>query len=55
MTLKKSQRAQAILEYFILTAVVVAAVLFFAVSPHFQGIKNTCNNGFQVALNKTLQ
>jgi len=55
MTLKKiNKRAQAIFEYFILTTVVVAVVLFFAASEHFKQIKNSCerafNNGVQEIL-----
>jgi len=50
MTLKKSKRGQAIFEYFILTTVVVAVVLFFASTPYFQNIKNSCKNAFDKAM-----
>ncbi|MDP3732187.1 MAG: hypothetical protein Q8R31_04060 [Candidatus Omnitrophota bacterium] len=64
MTLKKSkpkrgqalfQRGQAIFEYFILTTVVVAVVLFFASSPYFQNIKTSCENAFNKATEEILK
>lgn len=41
-----SNRAQSIFEYFILTAVVCAAVLFFATTDSFKSIKNSCEEAF---------
>ena len=55
MTLKKSNKAQAIFEYFILTAVVVAVVLFFSKSDYFKGIKNSCESAFDTAVGKILK
>ncbi len=39
MTLKKSKKGQSIFEYFILTTVIVAVVLFFANTDYFKNIK----------------
>lgn len=56
MTLKKiNKRAQSIFEYFILTTVVVAVVLFFAASEHFKQIKNSCEKAFNDGVNETLK
>ena len=55
MTLKKSKRGQAIFEYFILTTVVVAVVLFFADSPLFKSIKNSCENAFNQGVEEMLK
>lgn len=55
MTLKKSKKGQAIFEYFILTTVVVAVVLFFASSPYFQNIQNSCTNAFNKAVEEMLK
>jgi len=63
MTLKKSNKAQAIFEYFILTTVVVAVVLFFANSRFFArqkpgdplGIKDICEAQFDKAVANILR
>jgi uncharacterized protein (UPF0333 family) len=56
MTLKKiNKRGQAIFEYFILTTVVVAVVLFFAASPHFKNIKASCENAFNNGIEEMLR
>ncbi|MBI3991051.1 MAG: hypothetical protein HY350_02770 [Candidatus Omnitrophica bacterium] len=64
MTLKKSKKGQAVLEYFILTIVVVTIVLFFSRTQHFNRIKdsltNDNNNGkgngaFDIAVNEILK
>jgi uncharacterized protein (UPF0333 family) len=55
MTLKKSKRGQAIFEYFILTAVVVAAVLFFANSDFFKKVKDSSTNAFNNATEEMLK
>jgi len=56
MTLKKINRsAQAIFEYFILTTVVVAVVLFFAASKHFQNIKDSCSDAFNQGVEEMLR
>ena len=44
MTLKKSNIGQSIFEYFILTTVVVAVVLFFANTEYFKNIKKVFTN-----------
>jgi hypothetical protein len=55
MTFKKSnKRAQAILEYFILTTVVLSVVLFFSTSPHFNKIRTSCETAFNDAVDKML-
>ena len=72
MTLKKSKKGQAkgqtIFEYFILTTVVVAVVLFFTSSKFFSnpenpqnpesgkgtGIKEICERAFNTAVDKIL-
>ncbi len=58
MTLKKSKKGQvkgqAIFEYFILTTVVVAVVLFFASTPYFKGIKGSCEKAFDRAVGQML-
>lgn len=47
MTFKKiNQSGQAIFEYFILTAMVCAVVLFFASRDSFKGIKKSCDDAF---------
>ena len=55
MTLKKSKRGQAIFEYFILTTVVVAVVLFFTNSGLFRSIKNSCEGAFNQAVEEILK
>jgi hypothetical protein len=59
MTLKKTNKGltkgQSILEYFILTAVVLSAVLFFTHTPYFQGISGSCENAFNGSVDKILQ
>ena len=50
-----SNGGQAIFEYFILTIAVVAIVLFFASSPHFQGIRNSCEEAFNQAVEEILR
>jgi len=56
MTLKKiNKRGQAIFEYFILTTVIVAVVLFFAASPYFNNIKTSCENAFNAGVDKILE
>jgi hypothetical protein len=56
MTLEKIKRSgQAIFEYFILTTVVVAVVLFFAASGNFQKIKNSCNRAFNDGVQEILR
>jgi len=56
MTLKKiNKRGQAIFEYFILTAAVVAVVLFFATSPFFRIIQSSCENAFNVGVEEMLR
>jgi len=56
MTLKKLNRsAQAIFEYFILTTVVVAVVLFFAASVHFRKIKDSCSKAFDDGVGEILR
>lgn len=59
MTLKKSKRdwvkAQAIFEYFILTTVVVAVVLFFTKSDFFKSVKGSCEGAFNQAVEKMLK
>ena len=59
MTLKKSKKGQAkgqtIFEYFILTTVVVAVVLFFTASPYFQNIKASCEDAFNKAVEEILK
>jgi len=56
MTLKNINKSgQAIFEYFILTAVVLAVVLFLASSQHFRNIKTTCEGAFNQAVNEILQ
>ncbi|MDD4938684.1 MAG: hypothetical protein PHE18_01550 [Candidatus Omnitrophica bacterium] len=59
MTLKKSKedwaQGQSIFEYFILTTVVVAVVLFFANTPYFKGIKASCANAFDRAVGEILK
>ena len=55
MTFKKSnKRAQAILEYFILTTIVLTVILFFTVSPYFTGIRNSCENAVNDAIDVML-
>lgn len=44
MTLKKSEKGQAVLEYFILTIVVVSIVLFFSTTQQFNRIKESLTN-----------
>ena len=55
MTLKKSKRGQATFEYFILTAAVVAVVLFFSTSPYFQKIKKSSEGVFSQAVGEMLK
>ena len=59
MTLKKSKRdlakGQAIFEYFILTTVVVAVVLFFTQSSFFKSVKNSCEGAFNKAVEVMLK
>lgn len=55
MTLKKSKKGQAIFEYFILTTAVVGVVLFFASSPDFKNIKNSCTDAFNQAVGEMLK
>ncbi len=59
MTLKKSKKGQAIFEYFILTTVVVAVVLFFTASQYFKDIfkdiKTSCENAFNQAVEEMLK
>jgi len=61
MTLKKSRRGQAIIkgqaifEYFILTIAIVAVVLFFASSPYFKNINNSCETVFNQAVGEMLK
>ena len=50
---KRSDRGQSVLEYFILTAVVVAATLFATQNGYFISIKDSLNKSFGKALNKT--
>ena len=54
MTLKKSKKGQAIFEYFILTTVIVAVVLFFANSPFLGGIKSSTEKAFNEAVIRML-
>lgn len=49
------RRAQSIFEYVILTAVVVAAVLIFAESTYFKGIKDSCENAFNAAVTEIVK
>jgi len=44
------KKAQAIFEYVILTAIVVAAVLIFTATPYYQQIKTACNTSFNNAV-----
>lgn len=65
MTLKKSktEKGQAIFEYFILTTVVVAVVLFFTASKFFTnptdpkkpGVKEICEGAFNKAVEEMLK
>lgn len=60
MTLKKinqkGQKGQAIFEYFILTAVVVAVILFFANSTYFRdNIKPSLETTFNNAVGEILR
>jgi len=56
MTLKKiNKRGQAIFEYFILTAVVVAVVLFFAANPFFRIIQSSYENAFNDGVEEMLR
>ena len=50
-----SNKSQAIFEYFLLTAVVVAAVLFFASSGAFQEIGDSCEQAFEDAVEEILE
>jgi hypothetical protein len=61
MTLKKlnktlhKENGQSILEYFILTTVVVTVVLFFASGDYFRDIKTSCENAFNQAMENMLR
>jgi hypothetical protein len=56
MTFKKSNRTgQSILEYFILTAVVMGVVLFFSNSTFFNGVRNSCQTSFSSAVTAILK
>lgn len=59
MTLKKinkiGHQGQAIFEYFILTAVVITAVLFFADTAFFRNIRNSCSHAFNEAVEEILR
>jgi len=57
MTLKKSktEKGQAIFEYFILTTAVVAVVLFFTASPLFKDVKSSCEKAFNNAVEEILK
>jgi len=56
MTFKKiNKRAQAILEYFILTTVVFMVVLFFSQSPYFADIKDSCETAFNNGVTQILR
>ena len=56
MTLKKSnKRGQAIFEYFILTTVVVAVVLFFTNTKFFKDVQASCENAFNQAAEEMLK
>ena len=60
MTLKKSKRiqgikGQSIFEYFILTTVIVAVVLFFASTDYFKNIKGSCEKAFNKAAGEILE
>jgi hypothetical protein len=46
---------QAIFEYFILTAVVVAAVLFFSTSQYFKDATNSCEKAFVKSVGEILE
>ena len=48
-------RGQSIFEYFILTAVVVAAVLFFASTDYFINIKDSCKEAFSRSVEEILE
>jgi hypothetical protein len=50
-----SNRAQSIFEYFILTAVTAAAVLFFVSSSYFQDIQNSCQQAFNRCVGEILK
>ncbi len=52
MTLKKSKKGQAIFEYFVLTTVVVTVVLFFATTPYFKNMKDSCESAFNKGISK---
>ena len=49
------KKAQSIFEYVILTAIVVAVVLFFAATPYFQKIKTACDNAFNRAVTQIVK
>lgn len=49
------RKAQSIFEYVILTAVVVAVVLFFASTPYFQRIKTSCEGAFNAAVTEIVK
>jgi len=56
MTFKKINKiGQAIFEYFILTTIVMAVVLFFSANRYFVQIKRSCNTEFNAAVNSILQ
>jgi len=46
---------QAIFEYFILTAVVVAAVLFFSNSQYFRDVRSSCEEAFVQSVQEILE
>jgi uncharacterized protein (UPF0333 family) len=52
---KFSNRAQAIFEYFLLTTVVLAVVLFFSNKDYFMNIRNSCETAFNQAVGEILQ
>lgn len=62
MTLKKSKkdlaraiRGQSIFEYLLLTAAVVAVVLFFVNSDFFKNIKSSCETAFNNAVEEMVK
>lgn len=56
MTLKKCNKSgQSVLEYFILTIIMVSVCLFFAQNKTFIKIQKSCDNGFNKAVGEILK